>query len=451
MGRAPGMYPDSPWKTPMRIHSPRLLLSAVIVLTGCAGPMPPPSAGPSAAESADRSADASTATPRPTRGPDSDLELLLNTLEGVHPEPFHTVARDEFVAALAAYERHLPSLSPSEAAVELMRVWALLSRERDGHQFAFPVGDDPMLPIQVYEFEEGLFVTAAMPPHEGLVGGRVAAIGGVPVDEVLELVEPLVPRDGPATLPAFRPILLLRTTVLTGLGIAEPGAVSIRVQAPDGEDMVDRLEPISPEEHAAWAGQFGAHRLPLDGRVRYLADDETLTVTELENGRTLYLRYRFVGAPNVRPARERIEGGGVERLILDLRQNPGGDNGTYGSLLDLVREFAALRPGGLVVLTDRVTFSAAANLATEIEGSTDAVFVGEPMGGGLNFWDDVMWVELRRLPIPMRVAVSRVHWEFAAPDDPRLTIEPDVPVAVTAADHFAGRDPALEAALASGR
>jgi hypothetical protein len=36
---------------------------------------------------------------------------------------------------------------------------------------------------------------------------------------------------------------------------------------------------------------------------------------------------------------------------------------------------------------------------------------------------------------------------MAEPDDPRLTIEPDVPVAVTAADHFAGRDPALEAAL----
>ena len=42
-----------------------------------------------------------------------------------------------------------------------------------------------------------------------------------------------------------------------------------------------------------------------------------------------------------------------------------------------------------MVITDRVTFSAASNLATEIEQATDAVFVGEAMGGGLNFWDEV--------------------------------------------------------------
>lgn len=40
------------------------------------------------------------------------------------------------------------------------------------------------------------------------------------------------------------------------------------------------------------------------------------------------------------------------------------------------------------------------------------------------------------------------HRVLADPDDPRLTIEPDLPVEVTAADFFAGRDPAFEAALA---
>jgi hypothetical protein len=96
-----------------------------------------------------------------------------------------------------------------------------------------------------------------------------------------------------------------------------------------------------------------------------------------------------------------------------------------------------------------VTFSAAANLATEIERSTDAMFIGEPMGGGLNFWDDVRWVQLDALPVPMRVGISTRYWQFAAPDDPRLTIEPDESLPVTAADFFAGRDPALDAALAA--
>jgi hypothetical protein len=116
-------------------------------------------------------------------------------------------------------------------------------------------------------------------------------------------------------------------------------------------------------------------------------------------------------------------------------------------LLSLVQEFAADHPGGLRVLTDRVTFSAAANLATRIEQSTDATFIGEAMGGGLNFWDDVRWVALDGLPVPMQVGVSTRYWQFAPADDPRLTIGPDIDVPLTAAEHFAGRDPVLDAAL----
>ena len=38
---------------------------------------------------------------------------------------------------------------------------------------------------------------------------------------------------------------------------------------------------------------------------------------------------------------------------------------------------------------------------------------------------------------------------FGDPDDPRLTLEPDIAVPYTSADYFAGRDPVLEAALSA--
>jgi hypothetical protein len=47
----------------------------------------------------------------------------------------------------------------------------------------------------------------------------------------------------------------------------------------------------------------------------------------------------------------------------------------------------------------------------------------------------------------MMIGVSTRYWQRAEPADPRLTIEPDVPLPVRATDFFAGRDPALEAAL----
>ena len=395
---------------------------------------------------------AATPEPSASAGPGAadDLATLLETLERSHPEPFHGIGREEFVAALDAYEASLPELTPDQSIVEFMRVWALLSRAgRDGHQFAFPTRehDGPVLPIRVYEFADGLFVTDALPPHQGIVGARITAVGDTPIDEVLAAVEPLVPRDGPATVPSFRPILLLRAQVLRGLGIVGDGPVSIGVELPDGTETTASLDPIPLDAHTDWAGPFGMHQLPLDERVRYLADAEPFTVTLLGDG-TLYIRYRMIRPIRTTEVRDLLEGGEVSRVVVDIRQNPGGDNSTYLILRDLLEAFAESRPGATTVITDRVTFSAASNFATEIERRTDARFIGETMGGGLNFWDDVRWLELPNLPVPMRAAISIRHWVFADPDDPRLTIEPDIPVEVTAADFFAGRDPALEAALA---
>ena len=83
-----------------------------------------------------------------------------------------------------------------------------------------------------------------------------------------------------------------------------------------------------------------------------------------------------------------------------------------------------------------------------MEQQTSALFAGEEMGGGLNFWNDVRWVELRDWPLPTQVGVSTRYWQFAAPDDPRLTITPDIALPARAADYFADRDPVLEAILA---
>lgn len=439
----------------MKTDAPRAALVALValavLLVACGGPVgspdptasPPPTVPPQASE---------TPAPSASAGPSAadDLATLLETLERSHPDPFHGVDREEFVAALSAYEASLPELTPDEAVVGFMRVWAMLSREgRDGHQFAFPAETHagPLLPIRVYEFAEGLFVTDAPPTQASIIGARITAIESTPIDEVLAAVEPLVPRDGPATVPSFRPILLLRAQVLRGLGIIGEGSVSVDLELPDGSAATVELEPVAPDDHPEWIGPIGMHQLPPDERVRYLAGDEPFTATMLDGG-TLYLRYRSIRPIATSEVRDLLEGGEVERVVVDIRQNPGGDNSSYLILRDLLEDFADANASATTVLTDRVTFSAASNFATEIERFTDARFVGEAMGGGLNFWNDVRWLDLPNLPVPMRAAISVRHWVFADPDDPRLTIDPDIPVEVTAADYFAGRDPALEAALA---
>lgn len=425
-----------------------VIVVALFLVAGCAAPAP---SGPS--QAATPSASGSRAAVEAARG---DLDRLLRELEAIHPEPFHGIPRAEWVAGLEELSDRLDQLSPEQAEVELMRLVALLSREgRDGHQFALPVdgAQGPVLPLRVYEFAEGVFVTDALAPYRDLVGAQLLAIGEHSMDDVLAALEPLVPRDGPATVPGFRPVFLLRTDVLRGLGLVGEGAVSLSVRMPDGTQASPSVEPVDWEQWLAWGGDFGMLRLPWREGLDYLDVEEPFGFAYLPEARALYLRYSAVQRVDpgaVATMAERAVAGDVERVVVDLRQNPGGDNHNYPPLLEALAATPAAENGRLFVLTDRVTFSAAANFATELEADLRARFVGEAMGGGLNFWDDVEWVQLPDYPVPMQVGVSTRYWQMAEPDDPRLTIEPEIAVPARAADYFAGRDPALEAALSAG-
>ncbi|GAB5523286.1 MAG: hypothetical protein Roseis2KO_11580 [Roseivirga sp.] len=67
-----------------------------------------------------------------------------------------------------------------------------------------------------------------------------------------------------------------------------------------------------------------------------------------------------------------------EKLVLDIRRNPGGDSQNHISFLKKLTEDSILnQPGKLFTLIDRGTGSAAINLASQMERLTHSILVGE--------------------------------------------------------------------------
>ncbi len=435
----------------MRARSPLLAIVAILV-AGCTAADPTPTSSVAPPSSTDASVSPSGSAgvpPPPTAGAElaaADLDLLLELLETIHPEPFHGVSREEWVARLEEIKALMPGWAPEETMVAVMELVARLSREgQDGHQIAFPPAGGPMLPMRVFEFGDGLFVTDAI--KEELIGARITSLAGRPIDDVLDLLEPLVPRDSPATVPGFRPFYLLRADVLEGLGlIADDATVSIGLDR-DGETTETTLETVPFAEFQAWAGPLGIIHLPERDGLRFTAAEPLFWTEQLGDG-ALYVRLTQVQAVPTTQVAElsaAISSPEVTRVVFDLRHNPGGNNTTYPYLLAILHDIE--QP--LWVLTDRRTFSAASNLATELEQSTAARFAGEEMGGGLNFWDDVDFFELENLPIPLSVGISTIYHQKSFAEDMRLTIEPDLAVPYTAADYFGGIDATLDAVLSA--
>jgi len=96
-----------------------------------------------------------------------------------------------------------------------------------------------------------------------------------------------------------------------------------------------------------------------------------------------------------------------------------------------------------VVLIGRRTFSAAGSFAADVDRMTRARFFGEPTGGAPSQWGDRSPIPLPALGIESGTATEYV----GDPQDTRVATMPQVPVEMTAADCFAGRDPVLAAAL----
>ena len=116
----------------------------------------------------------------------------------------------------------------------MLRIIASLG-PRNGHTGLFP-GDPAhtrelhFYPVRLYDFADGMDVVDATDPS--LIRNRLVAIEGVPTERVLELVEPLVPRDNTSNLRGLAPHYLLTAEVLDGLGVADGiGAADLHVRA----------------------------------------------------------------------------------------------------------------------------------------------------------------------------------------------------------------------------
>lgn len=388
---------------------------------------------------------AETAAPTPL---EREILALADSMEQIHPALFHAVPRATFRTEARRLAAAAAELSRPELIVGLMRL-AALPGERDGHTGIFaldPTHPSPLhaYPLRLYWFPDGLYVVAAAPPYRELVGSRLTAIAGVPVERVVERVRPLVPRDNEWSLRARLPAYAVGAEILEGLGFTDGGAVRFAVAG--GRSAV--LQPIAVAEWSGLLGYESQLARPTGAQPLWLSDlGGTQALRTIDRGRAVYLAYRQTTEPTWTTANrlDRLaRRPGIRRVIVDLRLNGGGDNTTYGPLLDVLRGQAVGRK--TAVLLGRSTFSAATNFVTQVDQETRARLVGEPSGGSPNLWGDAEIVELPRSGLTVRVAT--LHWVLAAADDRRLAVLPDIRVPLTAADFFAGRDPVLERALA---
>ena len=264
-----------------------------------------------------------------------------------------------------------------------------------------------------------------------------------------------MPRDNDSNLRGLAPHFLLTAEILGGLGIVD-GAQSadFTFERAGGERVHVSLASVPASQYVStFADALYGHYpsiLPHAAAPLYLSGSaRPMWARTLSGGRAVYLGFNSVQRPTpgfLRALGRLVRAPKVRRVIVDVRLNGGGDNTTYGPLVDLFATKQVNRRGRLYLLTGRATFSAAANFAAEIDRDTHAIVVGEPTGGGVETYGDTYPLSLPTAGWTVHIA-ERYHERKKGPGDHRLAVEPDVGVDLTSTQYFAGLDPVLARAL----
>lgn len=381
----------------------------------------------------------------------ADVRFLGDELPLRHKNAFHRMKREDFDAAVSQLYRAVPTLRDDEIVVGMMKLVAMV---RDGHSSLNPLhyARSGVYPIRLYRFSDGVYIQKAAPAYSDLVGARVLRIGSLSIDEAMAAIAPVVAADNEMGVLDLGPLMLSVPEIVSGLKIASDKQKLDLTISKNGSERVVSVRPEGVVENivlppADWIDARNAD-LPLYRKhpgdlfwFEYLKDKQVVYVKQdaVQNKPDASLAdfYNRVFAF--------IDANPVDKLIIDLRNNGGGNNGLNRPIIiDLIRSKIDKR-GHLFVITGRQTFSAAQNFVNQLEKWTEAIFVGEPTADHVNMYGDNRPFTLPNSGLVVRA--STLWWQDLDPRDERKWTAPEIAVDLSFDDYRMGRDPVVQAVL----
>lgn len=382
-----------------------------------------------------------------------DVAFVGTELPQRHVNPFTRVSSADFQRALGQLSQAVPNLTDSEIKTELARIVALIG---DGHtslNLGQAAAGFNALPLELYSFDDGVYVLSAAAEYSRAVGARVLRIGQRSIREALDAVATVISHENDAWVRHNAPRYLALAELLQALKITPDFSV-VRFELVDsaGQSFSVDVRPGGARTTAAPD--------PATGFVPLFRRDPQLNYwfTYVASARMLYMRYNRaqemaslpIGAFTAQLL-EIFDARPVDRLVIDFRDNPGGSSALlttvfFGFLSRLDRLGNPTRLYGII---GRGTFSAAVDNAEILkdaevnQGFRFIKLIGEPTGGKPGGFGEVLNFTLPN----SRIVVSYSTVAFTSPFQTDSLL-PSVSLPLYSSDYFARHDPFLAAVLA---
>jgi hypothetical protein len=375
-----------------------------------------------------------------------DISYLATRLPQVHADQLTGTTLPAWRAAAARLAAAVPRLTTGQVIAGMARLVAML--RDDETQLVLP--PSPVYPFAARWLGASLYLIAVPSADRQLLGSRLVAVDGLPIARVLTRLRAEIDYQDPGlarvqevgwdSISLERPGYLNNADLLSWLGVTRSATFAqFTVMTPGGLRSV-RLDSAGARSMPPIVG------VPRPLYQQDRSDPYWLKV--LSGQRAVYLKYNQCLPTD---GFQRLAARALSvlrkhpgyRLIVDLRDNGGGDSAPFLALIADIRAGPAVnRRGRIFGLVNGFTDSSASLDSYNLEHETRALLIGQQVADPIDeYGDDNGLLRLRHYGILVQYTIAVVNRTRARFGIPNVTVAP------TVRDWLTGTDPVLAAAL----
>ncbi len=383
-----------------------------------------------------------------------DLEFLKTELPHTHPDFFTRVKRADWNAMVDIVKNNLAGKTDAAIALDLQQVIAAMGDDHTNLDYEPLFKVSPRFPFRSMAFADGYFVIGTIEPYQKILGKKIVAIDGMPIDSVEKKLSMLTSRTNNALIKYRVSGMLTEAAMLFYFGVIKGNEAVFKFSDASGKEDTLRM---NLQQAKAKTVKIDLPTMPL-----YLSNERSLFwSTVIKESGIVYMQYNRCDSKEIqekygskeRAAQlpsfddftidllEKLKQPGEKKLVIDLRFNPGGGSEQGSQLAKKLVDAKFNKKGKTFVIIGARTFSSAVLNALDFWRIDNAILVGEETSGKPNHFGAV-----EKLKLPNTgMTISHSTKFFNQSEKDTNSLEPEINTPQTFADFSAGVDNALQA------
>lgn len=366
-----------------------------------------------------------------------DIEYLRTELTNKHKNPFHKITKEEFNNKIDYLISQVDKLTNTQVFTEMNKIVASIGDAHTGMNY----WDGYRYPLEFYCINDDVYVINADKSLSDVVFSKVKSINGTDIHIIADELKELIPHENDSWVTAQLPNYMLTPVFMYGLGlIPDEKMTTFEFENSNGNIIKKDVDILSYEEYPNYVVENDERNV-----YSFEKDNEDYYWYEyLNNEKTLYFKYNVCAnmqEPNFNTFNtkmfEAIKGLEIEKFVIDLRHNSGGDSSVINPFLNSISKFSSDKPEiDIFIITGRDTFSSGIMAVLDIKERVSVTLIGESTGGSPNSYGEVATFQLLNTKIPIQYSIKY----FELTNDGANTITPDIIIKPTINDYIENKD-----------